>query len=449
MPRNTALDLLNRLDKEKYTTLDRLIENNVNKKKFLSKQNRALFNIIIYGVLRQKKRIDYIINHFLKQPFNKIDNQTLNILRIGVFQLKFLDKIPDSAAVNTSVELAKKYKNQWSANFVNAVLRNVLRNSNVPKLPDKKENILKYISITESFPEWLIKKRIKSIGAEKTKLLCEALNKTPSITVRVNSLKIGRDNLIKKLTPFVNNISACKISSDGINFIKPSTRIDKLPGYKEGFFQVQDEAAQLAARLLAPKQEEKVLDAFAGLGGKTGHIAALMNNQGKIIAADYDQKKLALLDMAAQRLGITNIITREIDFLKKQTIEEKKKFDKILIDAPCSGLGVIRRNPDTKWSVSQTDLQKNGLRQIKLLENLSGYLKKNGTMLYTVCSAEPEENEEVITTFLSKHPEFVLKEPCADKKLLFKIGYSNKLYKTFTHIHNTDCFFYACLRREK
>ncbi len=449
MPRNTALYILNRLDEEKYATLDRLIENNVNKKNLLSKQDRALFNIITYGVLRQKKKLDYIIQHFLKQPFNKIDNQTLNILRIGIFQLKFLDKIPASAAVNTSVELAKKHKNQWSANFVNAVLRNALRNSNIPKLPDKQNNILKYISIAESFPEWLVKKWIESIGAEKTKLLCESLNKIPDITVRANSLKISRDNLIIKLSPFVNNISACKISPDGITFIKPSTRIDKLPGYKEGYFQVQDEAAQLAALLLAPKPEDKILDAFAGLGGKTGHIAALINNKGEITAADYDTSKLARLDIAAKRLGITNIKTKKINFVKKETIEEKEKFDKILIDSPCSGLGVIRRNPDTKWSASKTNLQKNGLRQITMLENLSGYVKKNGTILYTVCSAEPEENEEVLKAFLSKHPEFILKEPCVDKKLLLKIGYSDKLYKTFTHIHNTDCFFYACLKKIK
>ncbi len=449
MPRNTALYILNRLDEEKYATLDRLIENNVNKKNLLSKQDRALFNIITYGVLRQKKKLDYIIQHFLKQPFNKIDNQTLNILRIGIFQLKFLDKIPASAAVNTSVELAKKHKNQWSANFVNAVLRNALRNSNIPKLPDKQNNTLKYISIAESFPEWLVKKWIESIGAEKTKLLCESLNKIPDITVRANSLKISRDNLIIKLSPFVNNISACKISPDGITFIKPSTRIDKLPGYKEGYFQVQDEAAQLAALLLAPKPEDKILDAFAGLGGKTGHIAALINNKGEITAADYDTSKLARLDIAAKRLGITNIKTKKINFVKKETIEEKEKFDKILIDSPCSGLGVIRRNPDTKWSASKTNLQKNGLRQITMLENLSGYVKKNGTILYTVCSAEPEENEEVLKAFLSKHPEFILKEPCADKKLLLKIGYSDKLYKTFTHIHNTDCFFYACLKKIK
>ncbi|MBW1650646.1 MAG: 16S rRNA (cytosine(967)-C(5))-methyltransferase RsmB [Deltaproteobacteria bacterium] len=448
MPRNTALYILNRLDKEKCTTLDRLIENSVDKKNLLSKQDRALFNIIIYGVLRQKKRLDYIIKHFSNIPLNKIDNQILNILRIGIFQLKFLNKIPASAAVNTGVDLAKKYKNQWSANFVNAVLRNTVRNPLLPKLPNESD-ILKYISVAESFPQWLIKKWIKSIGAEKTKLLCKSLNKTPNITIRANTLKIDRDNLIKELTPFVEKISACKISPDGINFTKPSTRIDKLSAYKKGHFQVQDEAAQIASLLLAPAPGDKILDAFAGLGGKTGHIAALMNNKGKITAADYDKNKLTLLDNAVKRLGITNIETKEINFLKKQIIPEKEKFDKILIDAPCSGFGVIRRNPDTKWTVSEKNLQKHGLRQIKLLENLSGYVKKNGIILYTVCSAEPEENEQVLKAFLNNRPEFVLKEPCADNNLLLKISYSDKLYKTFTSVHNTDCFFYGCLKKIK
>ena len=449
MPRNTALYILNRLDKEKYITLDRLIENKVDKKKFLSKQDRALFNIIIYGVLRQKKRLDYIIKHFSKLPLDKIENNILNILRIGTFQLKFLNKIPASAAVNTSVELAKKHKNQWSANFVNAILRNILRNPNLPQFPNEQNDILKYISVAESFPQWLIKKWIKLIGAKNTKLLCESLNKTPNITIRTNKLKISRAELIGELASFVNDISACKISPDGITFKKPTTSIDKLYGYKQGYFQVQDEAAQFAALMLAPKPEDKVLDAFAGLGGKTGHIAALMNNKGKIVAADYDKNKLARLNNSAKRLGITNIETKEIDFLKKQIISEQKKFDKILIDAPCSGLGVIRRNPDTKWSISEKDLQKNKKRQIKLLENLSEYVKKNGIILYTVCSAEPEENEEVIKAFLNNHPQFILEKPWADEEFLLKISYSDKLYKTFTHIHNTDCFFYASLKKIK
>lgn len=440
IPRKTALYILNKVDKTRFS-LDRILEETLNKNTLLSKRDKALLNVIIYGVLRWRKRLDWVINYFSKIPLDKIDSKVLNILRMGIFQLRFLDRIPEFAVVYTCVELAKFYAGIRVAKFVNAVLRNAIRYKNVPLLPDPAENIVLYMSIAKSFPQWLIKRWVSRFSVNETKKLCDAINEVPPITVRVNTLKTDRDSLIQALKPFADKIFACNISPYGVGIKSLKSQIDKIDAYNDGWFQVQDESAQLVTFFLDPKPGEKILDACSGLGGKTGHIAQVMNNNGRIIAVDYDRKKLLRLEKTMKMLGVCNVETIQHDFKHPPFFLKEQKFDRILLDAPCSGLGVIRRNPDIKWNVF--DMAKQKKRQIKILNNLASYVKKSGIIIYAVCSIEPEENEEVLKAFLNKHQEFVIEDFKSIKLPFNKTG----SFKTFPHIDNMDAFFCVCLKK--
>jgi 16S rRNA (cytosine967-C5)-methyltransferase len=254
--------------------------------------------------------------------------------------------------------------------------------------------------------------------------------------------------LLKTLVPEAESVSFTPISPDGLFFVRPKQAIQEFSAFKKGFFQVQDEAAQLISWLLAPEPGETVLDACAGLGGKTGHIAQKMKNTGQIIAVDQDQKKLTQLDNAMQRLGVSNVTTCMHDFKPLLPQFPPYGFDRILIDAPCSGLGVIRRNPDTKWNVTPDDLNQYGKKQLWLLENISALLKIGGTLVYVVCSFEPEENETVISNFLKTHTDFIIQTEF--KNLPFDMNQfsdTDGFFRTFPHRHDMDGFFAACLKR--
>ncbi len=443
-PREAALTVLNRLEEKRFT-LDRIMKDTVDKDSYFSKLDRAFINALVYGVVRNKIRIDHIINHFSSISLKKISPNILNILRIGIFQLRFLDKVPESAAVNTSVETAKKYAPPWTIKFVNAVLRNAARNKNLPSLSDIKDNI-SYLSIRYSFPEWLIKRRLKDFNTEETEKLLRELNSIPAITIRTNKLKTDKASSIDALSPFCEKIYTAQ-APFALKLESLSVKIDEISEYKKGFFSVQDEAAQLVGIILDPKPYEKILDACAGLGGKTGHMAELMENKGHITACDNDKKKLLTLMKTAKRLGLSNIKTITLDIEKKSSFLSSEKFDKILLDAPCSGLGVIRRNPDVKWRVSEKDLKEYGKRELGMLEALSSFLKDSGIMVYSVCSTEYEETDYVLEKFLENHPEFSIKKIEND---IFKTTrfYGKKYLKTYPHIDAMDGFFCVSLLKD-
>jgi 16S rRNA (cytosine967-C5)-methyltransferase len=445
--RNIALLILNQVEKKRLT-LDRILEDVAGENCGLSRRDRALTNAIVYGVLRWRIRLDWIIEYFSKTPLKKIDSIVLNILRIGLFQIIYLNKIPVSAAVNTSVEMAKSNAPPWVAGYVNGVLRNSARSFKQVPYPDTFTDPELSISISKSFPIWIIKRWLKRFGLDETGALCDCINKIPSITVRANTLKISSDKLLQNIEKEVGTVTLTNYSKTGLSFTNPSKPIHKIKAFKDGLFQVQDEAAQLVVLLLDLSPDHTVLDACAGLGGKTGHIAQIMNNSGKVIALDNDKVKLQKLESEMDRLGIVNVRTYKHDLNKPVAKYSFAQFDRILLDAPCSGLGVLRRNPDTKWSRHEKDLNLLKKRQTNFLNNLAQLVKPEGIMVYTVCSTEREENEEVIELFLQNHPEFALdKNP---KEKIFKEDsiFGNKGYlKTYPHIHNMDSFFAARLKR--
>ena len=445
--RKSALDILNTLDTGR-ATLDSILEEYFAAVGSGSRLDRALIQALVYGVLRWRKRLDYLISHFSSTRFNKINPIVLNILRLALFQIIYLDRIPDSAAVNTAVDLTKTAGAPWVTGYVNALLRKAAREYPNVALPDIKQNTVAAMAVRKSFPEWIIRKWINRYGADTTAMLCDSLNTIPPITVRANTLKASREQLAEALAGEADRIEPTLYAPHGITFTSPATSIPELGAFKAGWFQVQDEAAQLVSLMLDPQPGDTVLDACAGLGGKTGHIAQLMKNEGVLVALDISESKLARLNTGLQRLGVSILSTVRHNLEKELPRQLVTGFDRILLDAPCSGLGVVRRNPDIKWRSSKRNLTKYKTRQLRLLENLGPLLKPSGILVYAVCSPEPEENEAVVNEFLKNHAEFVISEEFGQlPDTLCAAAEVPGVFKSFPHLRQMDGFYAVRLQR--
>ncbi|MFO7559358.1 MAG: 16S rRNA (cytosine(967)-C(5))-methyltransferase RsmB [Desulfobacterales bacterium] len=446
--RRNALTILNILDRQQ-TTLDQVVDEMHAENAEAFRRDRALANALVYGVVRWRGKLDWMIRHFSRTPLKKIDPNILNILRIGVFQILYMDRIPDSAAVNTSVELAKPESPVWVIRYVNGLLRNVVRHHPDVSFPSMQTDPVNSIAASKSFPGWLIEKWIARFGMEETIAMCDAANTIPPITLRTNTLKVSTEKLKEALSEETESPASTGYSPYGLKIRGPKAAIPELAAFQKGWFQVQDEAAQLVAMLANPNPEETILDACAGLGGKTAHLAQMMGNRGHIIAMDSNTKKLNKLESEMNRLGVKTVETCRHDLSSPPSKNRLGMFDCILLDAPCSGLGVIRRNPDIKWSEAKKNLIQYQQKQLLFLSNLAHLVKPGGRMIYAVCSTEEEENEHVIESFLATHPEFRLEDrpgSLPDKQP--SILYRQSGLKTFPHLHDMDGFFSVCLKRQ-
>lgn len=447
-PRRAALFVLNELAKGN-SNLDRILDEQ-NQRLFsrMPRRDRALANALIYGVLRWRAKLDWYIASFASRPVARNKPEILNILRIGIFQLKCMTRIPQSAAVNTSVEMAKDFAPVPVVRFVNGLLRNAARTRQYPAGPDPDKDPVKALAVEQSFPHWLVKRWKKRFGLEETVRLCRYLNEIPPVTIRANTLKTTRERLIEKISVSVDYAEKTAISPDGITLHGINTPVDQLPGFENGLFQVQDEAAQLAALVLAAEPGENVLDSCAGLGGKTGHIAQCMRNKGRLVASDSESKKLQVLEFEMQRLGISIVETRCLDFETDSRDRQLGGFDRVMVDAPCTGLGVIRRNPDTKWSAHKHDFDRYSLRQSRILAGAAGYVKPGGVLVYAVCSMEPEETDAVMEAFLRESGDFEI-DPIGDRPADPSVNADEKgRLLLLPHLHGTDGFFIARIRRK-
>jgi 16S rRNA (cytosine967-C5)-methyltransferase len=444
-PRAISLDLLNRVE-ETDRHPDDLLSDSFKRYRHLTSLDRAFLTELTYGVLRWQGRLDWIIRHFSNIPFEKIEPEILNTLRLGLYQIFFLTKTPASAAVNESVALAKKIRGNGGGGFVNAVLRSALRERETIPYPDKRQDPALYLAIIQSHPLWLVKRWIDELGEEETLKVCVANNRIPTLTLRTNTLKIGREDLIEKLKERGLNPMPTSLSGEGI-FLKEGPPTSELPFLKEGLFSIQDEASQLIPSILDPKPGERILDACAAPGGKTTQIAQAMENLGEVDAFDLRQEKLKRIEEGCKRLGIRIVRTRIGDALKALPESAGIKYDRVLADVPCSGFGTLRRNPDLKWRRKKEDLERLSRLQFSILKNLSGFVREGGVLVYSTCTVFHEENEDVVERFLSEHRAFqldslveVLPQTC---HLFIKQGY----FKTFPPAGELDGFFAARLRK--
>jgi 16S rRNA (cytosine967-C5)-methyltransferase len=438
-PRQLALDVLDRLERSG-ELLDPILEEAMAGAPFDDSRDRALFHSLVYGTLRWRERLDWIIGHFSKIPLKKIDSAVINILRLGLFQVVFLDRIPVSAAVNTAVQSAKTKAPPWVAGFVNALLRNAAKNWEQVPLPDPVHQPERHLAVRCSLPRWLVRRWIERFGETEADALCQAVNEIPPVTARVNTLLTSRSRLIATLETECGEVAAGALSPEAVLFRNPASAVSSLESHRKGWFQVQDEAAQLVVHLLDPKPEERVLDACAGLGGKTGHIAQQMQNRGKLIAADKDGNKLSRLASEMDRLSISIVECRPVDLLRN-TGARLEIFDRVLLDAPCSGLGVLRKNPDARWRTDKKDLKRFAEHQQRLLERVAPLVKPAGVLVYAVCTTEPEETDGVVNAFLTSCPDFQPFRPSALSDFLTDLVDDRGRFYTFPHRHGTDGFF--------
>ena len=377
----------------------------------LPSRDRGFAKTIVYGVLRQKQYLDFIIEQFSKHPLKKMKPRTLITLETGVYQLLFLDRIPPSAAVHATVETLKDAgQPRWLQGFANGILRNVIRKKDT--LPPPEEAKTKGHPIL-NHPGWMIDRWQHQFGRKKTEDICRLNNTEPLLTLRVNTRIMSRDKL---LTVFVQQkIEAinCTHSNIGIHLPSYTGLVTDLPGFEQGAFQIQDESAQLATLLLGSLHEKKrILDGCAGLGGKTSHLAQLSTGKGEIIAVEPDPRRSHLLRENLTRLQLNQQITIIPSNLEAFAATRPQGFDAILLDVPCSGTGVIRRHPDIRWNRSPADIQKLQNDQLQLLTIGASLLNPGGILVYATCSIEPEEDEGTIARFLAATPNYSILDAC-------------------------------------
>ena len=359
-------------------------------------KDKGLITEIVYGTLRRKRTLDVLIGNFVKD-INLIDTTVLNILRVAIYQMYFLDKIPEYAACNEAVEEAKEVSLEASK-LVNGILRNYIKDEKEIVVPGNRIDELAY---KFSFQPWMIRLFIKQYGEERTMKLMAGLNETPKVTVRVNEFKAEYDEVYEKLEEIGYNIEDGYACPEAIA-IKGGKGIEDNQLFKEGLITVQDESAMLVAPLLDLKEGDKVLDLCAAPGGKTTHIAELLANSGEVLAFDLHENKLSLIEENAKRLGLNIIVCKAMDATKLNS-DYISYGDKVLIDVPCSGLGIIRKKPEIKWNKTRQQLKDLVPIQREIMENAWQYLKPGGTLVYSTCTLNKEENEENLKWFLSKH----------------------------------------------
>lgn len=417
---------------DKYSNLE--IDSAIKKYGF-TRKDRAFFTALVYGVIEKRITLDYVIGKFSSKPTEKIEPRLLHILRLGAYQIMFLDRVPDSAACNESVELAKLHTHKGTSGFVNGVLRNIARNKDTVEYPEK--GSLQYYSVKYSCPEWLCDMWISMYGEELGEAILEGVNRNPRITLRTNTLKISRDQLISKLENIGINCEPTALSPYGITLDEFTPFSDITPA-EEGLCYVQDESSQLCASALGALPGENIIDTCACPGGKSFGIAMEMNNTGNILSLDLHESKLSLVTHGAEKLGIV-IIKTAVQNGAKRRGDLDGTADRVLCDVPCSGLGVIAKKPDLRHK-KPDDIARLPEIQYSILDNASRYVKPGGYLLYSTCTLNTNENEAVTERFLAEHDEYA---PCAEG-----MPFDNPQITLFPHEYGTDGFFMAKFKKK-
>lgn len=439
--RGFAVKILNRIDRTD-AYLDKLLEIEL-KNSNLSGPDKALLFEIVHGVMRWMGRIDWILNGFYKGQFSKVVPNIKNALRVALYQILFLDKVPDYAAVNEAVEFVKKLQGQKYADIANGVLRNIIRNKEGIRYPDPNEDLINYLSAYYSHPSWMVKRWLTRFGKDETEKLLLANNDKPVLTLRVNNLVTSKEELKRLLDSVDLKYTDSKALPQFIR-MNSLSNITDWEYFAKGYFSVQDESTGFPVVLLDPQPGMRVLDLCAAPGGKTGFIADLMRNEGEIIALDRFESRLKILNKNLERLKVKIAKTIAVNSLD---YSDDLQFDRVLIDAPCSGLGTLTKKPDLKWKKDLGDIRKIVNIQQDLIKKGASLVKPGGFIVYSTCTIEPEENFEQIKQFLSENPEFRLVDASLNipKEYVSEEGF----VQTFPHIHGLDGSFAAKLIREQ
>lgn len=434
--RGTAVKILNRVERTD-AYLDKLLDNELRSGE-LPDVDKGLLTELVHGVLRWQNKLDWVLNGFSHGNFAKSEINVKNALRVGLYQILFLERIPHAAAVNEAVEFIKRIRGDKPAGLVNAVLRNIIRNIEGIRYPDPAQDRVQYLSVVLSHPHWMVKRWTARFGPEETEKLLTANNERPLLSLRINKLKVEPGLFLRQL-------DLQQIPYHGSNHIDYFVKVKSFPRigqnemFRSGLFTIQDESAAFPCLLLAPKPGERVLDLCAAPGGKTTHIAEIMKNEGEVVAIDKYEVKLNFIRAACDRLGLKNVKCVVAD----ASSLEHEPADRIMLDVPCSGLGVLAKKPDLKWKRDISDVIKLTKIQYELIENAARLLKPRGVLVYSTCTTEPEENQQIIRRFLANHPEFTLDN--AGQYVSKDVVTPEGFVETFPHRHGMDGSFAARL----
>lgn len=440
--REVALDTL--LHIEKNQAYSNLLLNKMIRESSLSPKDVGLLTEIVYGTVQRKMTLDYFLQPFLKKQ-KKIELWVIILLRLSLYQIVYLDRIPERAVIHEAVEIAKRRGHRGISGMVNGVLRSIQREG----LPEFGEinDPLERLSIEMSFPLWLLQKWAHQYGIEETMEICKSTLEPPKVTARVNCNKTTVLEVLSLLEE--ENVAAEKgdLSIDAISI--SNGNLAKTRIFQDGYVTIQDESSMLVARALGPVNGDKVLDSCAAPGGKTTHIAELLGNNGEVISVDLHPHKVKLIEDQLNRLKLSNVKTLVSDSRHLQEHFNSEEFDRILVDAPCSGFGVIRRKPDIKYSKRLEDIAQLATIQLSILNSVAPLLKNGGTLIYSTCTIDQEENADVVEKFLATNKEFKVDETLIDRMPeVLKPFVKNGQVQILPHYFGSDGFFIASFRKQ-
>ena len=439
--RRVAVELLTRVERDR-SFLEPLLADRLARTSLSREEDRRLLTELAYGTLRLRNRMDWILNHFYRGKPSSLDLELRNIIRVGLYQLFCMDRVPMYAAVNEAVKMAKR-RFSGREGLVNGILRNAARQKEAIAFPDFDADPLENLTWYHSHPAWLVRRWIALYGAEEARELCRANNLTPPLVLRLNRLKGETGEALRLLDEEGLQATPTRWSPDGLLLDRGGPLAGRTGLLEGGLFQAQDEASQMVSYILAPRPGEVILDLCSGAGIKATHMAAMMENRGSILAVDLNRRKLEMGRERARAMGVTIIESRHADALELPGDELRGRFDRVLVDAPCSGLGTVRRKPEIKWFAEGKDLRELSVLQGRLLQSCEGYLKPGGVLVYATCTMMPEENEKVVRAFLKNNPSFEIRRPVLPVDEDFVDG--EGFFRTLPHRHGTDGFFAALL----
>jgi 16S rRNA (cytosine967-C5)-methyltransferase len=411
----------------------------------LSAPDRALATELVYGTLRWRGSLDYRLSQVLDRDLAKLEPVVVSILRTAAYQITRNDRIPLSAAVDQAVRCTRAAGAPRAAGLVNAVLRRLAEARDTLVWPDPESDPIGHLTHALSMPGWIAERWVERFGIEEAIEFAAASNAVPPRAVRANRQRTSRDALLEALRAQHPSARRCELAPDGL-ILEQRGHPGSDPLFMEGAYTVQDEASQLVVELLDPQPTDRVLDACSAPGAKATAIAERLGEDGAVLALDRHPRRLGLVRRDARRLGLACIETQERDASKP--LGDLGSFDRVLVDAPCSGLGTLRRNPDARWRIDPKDVDRLAQLQISILRQAAAVLVPGGTLVYSTCTVLPEENEAVIEAFLAAEPAFRRATGEEIPRAVRPVVGEDGALRTFPHRHGTDGFFAARLQKE-